>query len=198
MTASASIVPSEREPASAERGMVRSAGSTTTRIAANGTPCSAAVRATTCDSISMTKAPVRACSACLVSACAIGSGTPRIAPLTAPGMRRASRCAQRASALCTRSWSITEEAITQLPGFSVGAMPPATPKLTRPDEPAAIACVSTAPRFLPSPPQTTRTPRLDAMRASKAIPTTTIIPFRPPGRYIPKETLRLFPLFRLR
>ena len=36
--ASASTVPSARVPACAERGMVRSAGSITTRIAATGTP----------------------------------------------------------------------------------------------------------------------------------------------------------------
>src|ERR1041384_6665006 len=49
----------------------------------------------------------------------------------------------------------------------------------RPLQPAAMARVSDAARVLPSPPQITGTPRLAAMRASNAIPTTTIISLRP-------------------
>jgi len=48
-----------------------------------------------------------------------------------------------------------EEPITQAPGFRLGERPPATPKLMRPEHPAAIACVSEAARFFPSPPQIT-------------------------------------------
>src|SRR5262249_38389365 len=69
------------------------------------------------------------------------------------------------------------EPITQVPGRSCGASPPATPKLISPGQSpnniraSAMAAVSVAVRFLPSPPQTTWIPGPAAMRASNASPT---------------------------
>jgi len=70
------------------------------------------------------------------------------------------------------------EPITQVPGRSCGASPPATPKLIIPGQSpksvraSAIAAVSIAIKLRPVPPQTTRIPGPAAMRASNASPTT--------------------------
>src|SRR6516165_5760265 len=72
------------------------------------------------------------------------------------------------------------EQITQVPGRSCGASPPATPKLTIPGQlpnsvrASAIAAASVAVKLRPLPPQMTCLPGPAAMRASNASPTTII------------------------
>ena len=70
--------------------------------------------------------------------------------------------------------------MTQVPGRSCGASPPATPKLIIPGQfpnsvrASAIAAPSVAVKLRPLPPQMTYLPGPAAMRASKANPTTMI------------------------
>src|SRR6516165_6338882 len=98
------------------------------------------------------------------------------------------------------------EQITQVPGRSCGASPPATPKLTIPGQlpnsvrASAIAAVSVAVRLRPLPAQMTCLPGPAAMRASNASPTTMIK--SPPAPHfadqdrttVPRMTSKLQPL----
>src|SRR5260370_1331376 len=72
--------------------------------------------------------------------------------------------------------------------FNAGERRRPTQTMINPRQPAAIAGVKFAERFLPSPPHMTGPPRPAAMRASKAIPTTTII--RMPPRAFTYRTTR--------
>src|SRR5262249_27370681 len=84
------------------------------------------------------------------------------------------------------------EPITQVPGRSCGASPPATPKLTIPGQlpnsvrASAIAAESVAVKLRPLPPQMTCLPGPAAMRASKANPTTMIK--SPPAPHFTSES----------
>ena len=96
--------------------------------------------------------------------------------------------------------------MTQVPGRSCGASPPATPKLIIPGQSpkciraSAIAAVSMAVKLRPLPPQMTYLPGPAAMRASKANPTTMIK--SPPAPHfadqnhttVPRTTSKLLPL----
>ena len=75
-TAPTAIVPSGRVATKAAGGRARSDGSVITRKAANGTRCSAAIRAATWDSISTATAPVLSCSERLALALASGASEP--------------------------------------------------------------------------------------------------------------------------
>ena len=111
---------------------------------------------------------------------------------------RIRRCDQRVSVGRVTSPSRTEEPITQLPGFRPGARPPATPKLISPPQPAAIACVRASREMLAVTAADHRNAEARRDASLEGHPHHNNHSHAPPGTYTPKDTTRLFPLFRLR
>ena len=141
-TATRSISPSGRRRGRRSPAEARSAGSQTTRTAANGRSCPAANAAATCDSMSTAAAPVAARSV-LFSSERQGR---RVDPgqvaahhlLECPASRSASSCA--VSRCVSQRWRVptTPVPTTTSPGASAGSSPPAMPKLTTARQPGSM------------------------------------------------------------